>query len=53
MDAFEAVRTLLAVRSYQDKPITEDSLRRILEAMDGTLSFVVNHSAPGSSIIFD
>ena len=32
MDAFEAVRTLLAVRSYQDKPITEDSLRRILEA---------------------
>ncbi len=32
MDAFEAVRTLLAVRNYQDKPVPEDSLRRILEA---------------------
>ena len=32
MDTFEAVRTLLAVRSYQDKPVPEDSLRRILEA---------------------
>jgi nitroreductase len=32
MDAFEAVRTLLAVRNYQDKPVPEVSLRRILEA---------------------
>jgi nitroreductase len=32
MDAFDAVRTLLAVRSYQEKPVPEDSLRRILEA---------------------
>jgi len=32
MDAFEAVRTLLAVRNYQDKPVPEASLRRILEA---------------------
>ena len=32
MDVFEAVRTLLAVRSYQDKAVPEDSLRRILEA---------------------
>src|SRR5512136_187226 len=32
MDAFEAVRTLLAVRNYQDKAVPEDSLRRILEA---------------------
>src|SRR5512144_537262 len=32
MDAFEAVRTLLAVRSYQDKAVPDDSLRRILEA---------------------
>ena len=32
MDAFEAVRTLLAVRTYQDKPVPEASLRRILEA---------------------
>ncbi len=32
MDVFEAVRTLLAVRNYQDKAVLEDSLRRILEA---------------------
>src|SRR5512135_1034725 len=32
MDVFEAVRTLLAVRSYQDKAVAEESLRRILEA---------------------
>ncbi len=32
MDTFEAVRTLLAVRSYQDKPVPAESLRRVLEA---------------------
>ena len=32
MNVFDAVRTLLAVRSYQDKPVPEESLRRILEA---------------------
>ena len=32
MDVFEAIRTVLAVRSYQDKPVPDDSLRRILEA---------------------
>lgn len=32
MDAFEAIRTLLAVRSYQDKPVPEAAVRRILEA---------------------
>lgn len=32
MDVFEAVRTLLSVRSYQDKPVPEESIRRILEA---------------------
>jgi nitroreductase len=32
MDTFEAVRTLLAVRNYQDKAVPEDSLRRILDA---------------------
>ena len=32
MDTFEAVRTLLAVRNYQDKAVPQDSLRRILEA---------------------
>jgi nitroreductase len=32
MDVFEAVRTLLAVRSYQDKPIPDAVVRRIVEA---------------------
>jgi hypothetical protein len=32
LDAFVAVRTLLVVRNYQDKPVPEASLRRILEA---------------------
>lgn len=32
MDAFEAVRTLLAVRSYQAKPIPDAVVRRIIEA---------------------
>ena len=32
MDAFEAVRTLLAVRRYQDRPVSEAIVRRIVEA---------------------
>lgn len=32
MDVFEAVRTILAVRRYQDKPVPEEVVRRILEA---------------------
>src|SRR5262249_42408438 len=32
MDAFEAVRTLLAVRSYQDKPVPDAVARRLVEA---------------------
>lgn len=32
MDVFEAVRTVLAIRSYQDKPVPESSVRRIVEA---------------------
>src|SRR3989440_4051447 len=32
MDVFETVRTLLAVRSYQDKPIPDAVVRRIVEA---------------------
>ena len=44
MDAFEAVRTLLAVRNYQDKPVPEGSLRRILEA--GRLTGSTGNSQP-------
>ncbi len=32
MDVFEAVRTLLAVRRYQAKPVSEATIRRIVEA---------------------
>jgi nitroreductase len=32
VDVFEAVRTILAVRSYQDKPVPDEQIRRILEA---------------------
>jgi nitroreductase len=32
MDVFEAVSTVLAVRSYQEKPIPADAIRRIVDA---------------------
>jgi len=32
MDVFEAIRTLLAVRSYQPKPVPDAVVRRIVEA---------------------
>lgn len=32
MDVFEAVRTVLAVRRYQDKPVPTEVVRRIVEA---------------------
>ena len=32
MDVFEAVRTVLAVRKYQDKPIPDDVVHRIVES---------------------
>jgi nitroreductase len=32
VDTFEAARTLLAVRSYQDKPVPDAVVRRIVEA---------------------
>ena len=32
MDVFDAIRTMLAVRTYQDKPVPEATLRRVVEA---------------------
>ena len=32
MEVFEAVRTVLAVRTYQDRPVQPDVIRRIVEA---------------------
>jgi nitroreductase len=40
MDVFEAIRTLLAVRRYQDRPVPEAVLRRVLEAGRLTASAV-------------
>lgn len=38
VDVFEAVRTVLAVRAYKDKPVPEAVLRRIVEAGQQTAS---------------
>ncbi|HEY7465216.1 MAG TPA: nitroreductase family protein [Dehalococcoidia bacterium] len=38
MDAFEAVRTVLAVRQFQDKPVPADVVQRIVEAAHLTAS---------------
>jgi len=32
METFDTIRTMLAVRRYQDKPVPEATLRRVLEA---------------------
>jgi nitroreductase len=40
MDVFEAVRTILAVRSYQDRTVPEEVIRRIVEAGHLTASSI-------------
>jgi nitroreductase len=32
MEVFEAIRTLLAVRKYQDRPVSEELIHRVVEA---------------------
>jgi nitroreductase len=32
MDVFESIRTMQAVRQFQDRPVPDDVLRRVLEA---------------------
>ena len=32
MDTFDTIRTMLAVRRYQEKPVPEATLRRVVEA---------------------
>ncbi len=49
MDVFEAVRTLLAVRSYQDRPVPGDVIRRILEA--GQLSASAMNKQPWHFVV--
>ncbi|HEX6349377.1 MAG TPA: nitroreductase family protein [Candidatus Dormibacteraeota bacterium] len=43
-EVFDAVRTVLAVREYQDKPVPRDVLQRILEA--GRLSASASNKQP-------
>jgi nitroreductase len=38
MEVYEAVRTVLAVREFQDKAVPEDAVRRIIEAAHLTAS---------------
>ena len=49
MDVFEAVRTVLAVRRYQDQPVPEATLRRIVEA--GRLSASAKNMQPWHFIV--
>jgi len=51
MEVFEAVRTVLAVRSYQDKPIPADAVRKIIEA--GRLSGTSMNAQPVRFIAVD
>lgn len=38
MDVFEAVRTILAVRNYEDKPVPQEIVRKIVDAGQLTAS---------------
>lgn len=49
MEVSEAVRTLLAVRSYRDTPVPEETLHRILEA--GRLSASAMNEQPWHFIV--
>src|SRR2546422_10609311 len=49
MDVFDAVRTVLAVRRYQDKPVPEPTVRRIVEA--GRLTGSAKNMQPWHFII--
>lgn len=49
MDVFDAVRTLLAVRSYQPKPVPADVVRRIVEA--GRLTGSAKNAQPWHFIV--
>ncbi len=40
MEVFEDIRTILAVRSYQDKPVPEEVVQRIVEAARLTASSI-------------
>jgi nitroreductase len=49
MEVYEAVRTALAVRSYQEKAVPPDVIRRIVEA--GRLTGSAMNSQPWDFIV--
>ena len=51
MQVFDAVRTVLAVRSYQDKPVPPDIVRRIVEA--GRLTASASNNQPWHFIVVE
>ena len=51
MKVFEAVRTVLAVRKYQDKPVPPDLIRRIVEA--GRLTGSAMNAQPWHFIVVE
>jgi nitroreductase len=51
MDVFDAVRTLLAVRSYEDRRLPDEIVRRILEA--GRLSASSMNAQPWHFVVVD
>ena len=51
MDVFDAVRTMLAVRSYQETPVPEDIVRQIVEA--GRLTGSAKNVQPWHFIVIE
>ena len=49
MDVFDAIRTMLAVRAYQDRPVPDTVVRRVLEA--GRLSASASNEQPWHFIV--
>jgi nitroreductase len=51
METFDAVRTMLAVRRYQDKPVPEALVRKIIEA--GRLSASAGNGQPWHFVVVE
>jgi nitroreductase len=49
MNVFDAVRTLLAVRRYQDRPVPDEVVRRIVEA--GRVTASANNRQPWHFVV--
>jgi nitroreductase len=49
VEVFDAIRTLLAVRRYQDRPVPEDAIRRVLEA--GRLTASASNKQPWHFVV--